>query len=152
MSYIKGVYMTNSYAVNKKWKDKNKEKVKCHSIVNWQIRNGNLKKKFCFVCGNSAEAHHEDYNKPLDIIWLCEKHHAERHKQIRIEKGIYKNKKQYIKKGYNNFNKSIPYKKNKLLNVAITLRNQKKSYSEISLILKISKSTAYKWLNKVHYN
>ena len=28
----------------------------------------------CFELG---ERHHEDYSKPLDIVWLCRKHHRE---------------------------------------------------------------------------
>jgi formylmethanofuran dehydrogenase subunit E len=35
----------------------------------------------CEVCGDKkAEAHHDDYSKPLDVRWLCTTHHAEWHK------------------------------------------------------------------------
>lgn len=42
----------------------------------------NLKKQPCEMCGNTdkVEAHHEDYEKPLDVIWLCSKHHKEIHR------------------------------------------------------------------------
>jgi hypothetical protein len=49
------------------------------------IKTGKLLKQPCEVCGKSLEiaktahAHHEDYNKPLEVIWLCRTHHAERH-------------------------------------------------------------------------
>ena len=40
-----------------------------------------LTKQPCEVCGDlNVVAHHCDYNKPLDVMWLCRKHHAEWHK------------------------------------------------------------------------
>ena len=46
------------------------------------IASGILTKECCKVCGTNEdiEAHHEDYTKPLEIIWLCRKHHREHHK------------------------------------------------------------------------
>ncbi len=34
-------------------------------------------KKPCEVCGTIAEAHHDDYSKPLEVRWLCSVHHKE---------------------------------------------------------------------------
>lgn len=60
----------------KKWRLKNPEKAKAHNIVYVSLRNGSLSKKPCF-CGNlKVEAHHSDYTRPLDIEWLCKKHHV----------------------------------------------------------------------------
>ena len=42
----------------------------------------------CRVCGGKGEAHHEDYSKPLDVMWLCRKHHMElHHRKFLIEYG-----------------------------------------------------------------
>lgn len=36
------------------------------------------------VCGSSKTvAHHEDYDKPLAVWWLCELHHKARHAELR---------------------------------------------------------------------
>ncbi len=41
-----------------------------------------LPKQPCEVCGNEkAQAHHPDYRKPIDVKWLCFKHHREEHGQ-----------------------------------------------------------------------
>ena len=48
-------------------------------IVGNALQNGRLKKLPCLICGEKAEAHHPDYSRPLDVIWLCIKHHKETH-------------------------------------------------------------------------
>ena len=45
------------------------------------LRDGRLTRKPCEVCGKErAQAHHCDYSKPLEVMWLCPKHHAAWHK------------------------------------------------------------------------
>lgn len=47
-------------------------------------RNGTIIQKPCIKCGNKkSEAHHENYSKPLQIIWLCKKHHIEADRERR---------------------------------------------------------------------
>jgi hypothetical protein len=36
----------------------------------------------CEVCDAPGERHHDDYDKPLDIRWLCRAHHGETHWRI----------------------------------------------------------------------
>lgn len=56
-------------------------KVKCRAVtlVQQALQNGILKKKPCVHCGanKKIEAHHRDYNKPLDVVWCCFKCHRE---------------------------------------------------------------------------
>jgi hypothetical protein len=51
-----------------------------HIITGNAIRDGVLKKQPCLVCGDNSEAHHPDYSRPLDVVWLCANHHREAHK------------------------------------------------------------------------
>lgn len=42
---------------------------------------GRLVRQPCVKCGASpAQAHHHDYDKPLDVEWLCRPCHAEAHR------------------------------------------------------------------------
>lgn len=65
-------------------RDKYPEKAIARAAVGNAIRDGRLVRQPCEVCGDeNSEGHHEDYSKPLDVIWYCSKHHAERHVEIR---------------------------------------------------------------------
>lgn len=45
------------------------------------LSSGKLTRLPCEVCGKEpADAHHDDYNKPLKVRWLCRKCHAEWHR------------------------------------------------------------------------
>lgn len=57
-----------------------KKKYSARKIVAIAVRKGSLIKSRCVVCGElEVEGHHEDYDKPKEVIWLCRKHHLERH-------------------------------------------------------------------------
>ena len=65
---------------------------KTWGITEKAIKRGTLVPGPCEVCGitgtmedgrNIVQAHHDDYNKPLDVRWLCQEHHHEWHKSNR---------------------------------------------------------------------
>ena len=57
------------------------EKRKAYMVTMIAIGRGKLQKKPCEVCGaEKVEAHHPDYTKPLDVMWVCRKHHADIHR------------------------------------------------------------------------
>lgn len=67
------------------WSKRNPEKYQARCAVNNALRDGRLKKKDCELCGlDKSQAHHEDYSRPLDIIWLCAGCHSKVHKYTRI--------------------------------------------------------------------
>lgn len=48
--------------------------------VNRAIKSGGLKKMPCSVCSNTkSQAHHTDYYKPLEVVWLCRRCHDAEH-------------------------------------------------------------------------
>lgn len=61
---------------------------KAHSAVSKAIRDGKLTPKPCERCGFAlgVQAHHEDYSKPLEVVWLCTKCHGARHREINAER------------------------------------------------------------------
>ena len=71
----------------KAWQERNEEKRRAHNAVSNAVRDGRLEKKPCEICGNpDSQGHHEDYSKPLDVRWLCVRHHADRHLELNRER------------------------------------------------------------------
>ena len=66
----------------KEYREKYPKKYAAHILVNNYLRSGKLDKKNCEVClSEDTVAHHDDYDFPLDIRWLCQAHHVQWHKK-----------------------------------------------------------------------
>ncbi|MHC4647806.1 MAG: hypothetical protein ACYTBJ_20275 [Planctomycetota bacterium] len=62
------------------WIAGNQEKRATHIKTGNAIRDGRLRRMPCEKCGaEPTEAHHEDYSKPLEVIWLCPRCHKREH-------------------------------------------------------------------------
>lgn len=56
------------------------------SYLKVNIKRGKVKKLPCQVCGNEkSEGHHADYSKPLEVVWLCKRHHIDLHKELKMQ-------------------------------------------------------------------
>jgi len=61
-------------------------KDKCRNKTEWAITSGKLQKLPCEVCmTEKVHAHHDDYNKPYAVRWLCPRCHGKKHAQERIK-------------------------------------------------------------------
>ena len=68
----------------RRWRAANKHKWQAHNAVAKALRNGSLIRRNCEHCGNSdSKAHHPDYRKPLDVVWLCNDCHRREHSRLR---------------------------------------------------------------------
>ena len=64
----------------KKYKEKYRERIKATNIIKVLIEQKKITPQKCEVCGDKkADAHHPDYSKPLEIVWLCRSHHRKTH-------------------------------------------------------------------------
>jgi len=70
--------------ITRAWRAEDKRRSAAHSSVSQAIRNGSLVRQPCVRCGEAKSvAHHEDYDKPLDVVWLCQPCHKQRHKELK---------------------------------------------------------------------
>jgi len=62
--------------------DDQRKKMNCRSYTHVYLKRGKLTRKNCEVCDSKeSEIHHPDYDKPLEVVWLCRKHHLETHSE-----------------------------------------------------------------------
>ena len=59
--------------------EEQRKKDNARSYAKVYLKRGLLVKKGCAVCGEDAQMHHPDYDRPLDVVWLCKKHHRDIH-------------------------------------------------------------------------
>ena len=63
-----------------KYKDKYRKRISANSKIYYAVKSGKLARLNCEVCKNpQVKAHHDDYNKPLQIRWLRAIHHKKWH-------------------------------------------------------------------------
>lgn len=55
------------------------------AVVWSKVYRAKLKKEKCFCGEKEVHAHHDDYSKPLEVMWLCRIHHKERHKFLKLK-------------------------------------------------------------------
>ncbi|HVI80409.1 MAG TPA: hypothetical protein VM715_20100 [Candidatus Acidoferrum sp.] len=74
----------HGYAAEIRAKKKFPEKEAARVLLNRAVKSGRIARGACERCGMPrAQAHHDDYMKPLDVRWLCPRHHyAEHHQQL----------------------------------------------------------------------
>lgn len=63
---------------HKKHNLRNPEKYRARTAIKNAVRDGRATRQPCVQCGNpKSQAHHHDYSKPLDVVWMCFKCHRE---------------------------------------------------------------------------
>lgn len=68
-----------SYEYVKEYREKYPKKYKAHGVVNSAIRAKKLFSEPCFCGEKKTVAHHDDYDKPLNVRWMCQAHHKQWH-------------------------------------------------------------------------
>ena len=89
--YCSKCYKENSTKLTIKFRsdEKNLKMIRCRNAVHKMVKEGKLVPEKCAVCGKlPTQAHHDDYNKPLNVIWLCRKHHGEIHRNYTLQEAL----------------------------------------------------------------
>ena len=70
-------YRRNNQAVAvenaRRYANKYPERIKAVDLMKYAVRTGRVVRGPCFACGatKNVHGHHEDYDKPYEVIWLC---------------------------------------------------------------------------------
>lgn len=78
---FKGDEALTKYEHKKRFQERHPKKAAAHAAVHAAVRSGRLAKGPCEACGaiDDVHAHHDDYDKPLEVRWLCGRHHRMHH-------------------------------------------------------------------------
>lgn len=68
----------------REWKAADPRIGRCHSAVRNALKAGKLVREPCETCGaEKTVAHHDDYDQPLNVRWLCPPCHVRHHLALR---------------------------------------------------------------------
>jgi len=60
-----------------------RKRERCYDAYRKALATGKLKRLPCRICGDKqSNGHHVDYDEPLEVDWLCDKHHALEHSRL----------------------------------------------------------------------
>lgn len=95
------------------------QKQRAKQIVRLVIRNGVRRQKFCSYCNKQGniEAHHPDYNKLYEWMWLCESCHKRIHHGHNIKGELIS---YHIKREQGAYSKIVSISMTSLLNVNVS--------------------------------
>jgi hypothetical protein len=73
-----------SRIVSNRMREEYPEKYMAQTMTGNALRDGKITRMPCERCGatNRVHAHHDDYLKPMDVMWLCPADHKKRHQEI----------------------------------------------------------------------
>jgi hypothetical protein len=80
-AYIKTDAGKKSHAkATKRWDEVHQKRKYAQGVLGKAVFRGKLKPHPCWVCGSTkVHGHHSDYDRPLDVVWLCPLHHKQAH-------------------------------------------------------------------------
>lgn len=82
MKSVRPKYAAQKLQAQKRWRADHPERQAAHKAVARALASGKLRRPdACTKCGRTCrpQAHHEDYARRLDVIWLCSQCHVRHH-------------------------------------------------------------------------
>lgn len=72
----------------REWRNRHPQRYQAHKAVQNALRKGLIVKQPCEICGAlRVDGHHREYGRPLEVQWLCRKHHVQHHQAERAKGG-----------------------------------------------------------------
>lgn len=78
-------YRSKNKTANDNYRARHVEKIRAQAKLQYHVKHGNvIKPNKCTFCENTnwIEAHHHDYSKALDVVWVCRQCHVQIHKRM----------------------------------------------------------------------
>lgn len=73
-------YTIRNPSRQQKWAQSNPKAVWAQAALRSAVRRGLIEREPCEECGaETVDGHHDDYDKPMAVRWLCRRHHRALH-------------------------------------------------------------------------